>query len=568
MNYKALKWLIAILIVAISLAFRLAYLDAEPFWVDEAESSINALTILEHGYPSDTYQGLPIYENTSVQPWPGNPEYAFHDVSYSDNHFAVYHGWLPLYSIAASFMAYGIRPDDPNPSHTIRYDLAQRKRRTVAGRMPAVLFGVIFCVFAFAAGKLLYGDDAAWAGLLLASIHPWAITMSRQARYYSAEILLTTLCCVLGWLMIQRGGWKHCIGCGFAFVLLFHTHLQSFFAGGLTLALATPFFFRRHTQALKKFAAFTSIVATGTIPWLVFTGFVVHQARIPRAWPLLQFPGDLLRYPPFAYPSMAIGAAFLIAMGWALLGESGKRSQQTSTSLRSAAPVSLFLVVWILCGYTSFLAVIPAVSFTPTRLNLSYWGPALALASIICAVASQTIPLRRSKTAVAPAIALALFFLTGHSLWFPPPPSAESWNAITEVVAELRSLRPVSQTRFYAAPNQHLIWTFYTGLPVQSMGPVRPEYLNRYPGDIVYIDFFSKDDKDFSASRAMEAAQRNGCRISKDSAEQWSRLLLTHDYRESILTDIGASPKDATGGGTRIRQGTPRFQPGTFSHRF
>ena len=44
---------------------RLSFVDRTPLWVDEAdeaESSINALTILDHGYPTDRYLGLPLYE--------------------------------------------------------------------------------------------------------------------------------------------------------------------------------------------------------------------------------------------------------------------------------------------------------------------------------------------------------------------------------------------------------------------------------------------------------------------------------------------------------------------------
>src|SRR5262249_11005031 len=283
------------------------------------------------------------------------------DVSYSDNHLAVYHGWLPLYSIAASFAMYGIRPDDPDPPHAIKHGLAERKRRTAAGRLPGVLFGVVFAVFAYAAGKMLYGDDAGWTGLLLGSLHSYAISMSRQARYYSAEILLTTVCCVLAWLMVRRGQWKHFILSGFAFILLFHTHLQSFFAGGLTVALAAPVVLRLHPQALKKLAAFVGIVATGTLPWLVVTRVYAHQARIPRALSLLHFPGDLLRYTPFTYRSLAIGTVFATAIGWALLAPNAKALQRISTPLLRAAPVGAFFATWVLCGYASFLGTIPAV---------------------------------------------------------------------------------------------------------------------------------------------------------------------------------------------------------------
>ena len=93
----------ALLILGVGL--RLRYLDDGALFIDEAESSINALTILEHGYPSDTYMGLPMYENTLTHPWPESREYEFRDSSYSTRGMAIYHGWLPLYAIAASMLA-------------------------------------------------------------------------------------------------------------------------------------------------------------------------------------------------------------------------------------------------------------------------------------------------------------------------------------------------------------------------------------------------------------------------------------------------------------------------------
>src|SRR5438874_7097139 len=86
-----LEWFLIPLVIAAGFAVRVVRLDSFPFWCDEAESSINALTILQHGYPTDSYGGLPIYENTLVRPWPGNPEYEFKDISYSDKGMAVYH---------------------------------------------------------------------------------------------------------------------------------------------------------------------------------------------------------------------------------------------------------------------------------------------------------------------------------------------------------------------------------------------------------------------------------------------------------------------------------------------
>src|SRR5688500_14309096 len=124
-------------------------LDRPLFWVDEAESTINALTILDHGIPTDHYLGLPIYENTLTKPWPDNSEYEFRDSSYSDRGLAVYHGWLPLYSIAASLKAFGIKPDQapPDPRQytpAVIHDDAKMRRITLAARVPGVVFGMIF----------------------------------------------------------------------------------------------------------------------------------------------------------------------------------------------------------------------------------------------------------------------------------------------------------------------------------------------------------------------------------------------------------------------------------------
>jgi len=49
---------------------RLWKLDEGPLFIDEAESCLNGLTILEHGVPADHYLGLPLFENTLTEPWP------------------------------------------------------------------------------------------------------------------------------------------------------------------------------------------------------------------------------------------------------------------------------------------------------------------------------------------------------------------------------------------------------------------------------------------------------------------------------------------------------------------
>ena len=110
------EWLLLLGFLVAGTWLRVIDIADRPLQVDEAESSINALTILEHGYPTDTYMGMPIYENTLSVPWPESEEYEFKDSSYSDEGVAIYHAWLPLYSIAAALKLAGIEPDPPTTS--------------------------------------------------------------------------------------------------------------------------------------------------------------------------------------------------------------------------------------------------------------------------------------------------------------------------------------------------------------------------------------------------------------------------------------------------------------------
>src|SRR5579862_4088591 len=134
-------------LMTIGFILRLDQIQSQPVWVDEAESCINALSILQSGLPIDSYLGLPVYENTLTIPSPGDPEYEFKDSSYGrpiykGHGLALYHGWLPLYAIAASFRLFGVTPDNRGAT-TPQYGPAKRRSRTVAARLPGVLFGVL-----------------------------------------------------------------------------------------------------------------------------------------------------------------------------------------------------------------------------------------------------------------------------------------------------------------------------------------------------------------------------------------------------------------------------------------
>jgi hypothetical protein len=94
-------------------------------------------------------------------------------------------------------------------------------------------------------------------------------------------------------------------------------------------------------------------------------------------------------------------------------------------------------------------------------------------------------------------------------------------------------------TKLYAAPHDDLVLSFYSGLPVQDITPVRKSYLDSYKGNVVYIDrSVSVDTGLLTAESVRAAALRDGLRLSPEAAETWSILLRTRDYREAMLKSL------------------------------
>lgn len=533
-NQRALETALVIGALAAGLVLRIRSLDARAFWVDEAESSINALTILEHGFPSDSYLGLPIYENSFVVPWPGNAEYAWCDVSYSDRHFAVYHGWLPLYSIAASFALQNVRPAKLTAARLVQYDLAERKRRTRAARLPAVVFSMIFLLMLFVGGIVLYGRDAAWAALITGVLHPYSIEIARQARYYSAQVALTTACCVALWLIAKKCRWRDIVFAALSFILLFHTHLVGFATASVVYVLAMPFIFRRHPDAFRKLSVFAAMVAIGSVPWLVLTGFLSNRGRIPRAWPYLKLPQDFWAYPPFHQNGPLFGALLAILFAGLLIFKRRLSGRIIAAGMHLRGPAT-FLCTWAICGYAIFLLSIPLASFDRARLNLSYWGPELLLAAIICATFTRMLAARYSSL-LAPAILLLLFFHTGHELANAGSASGQSWDMSTGVLTSLASLHLDQNTRLYSAPNDQLILTFYSGLPIQEILSVRRSFLDSYPGTVIYIDTdIAVDTGILRPENIRRVARKYHECLSLSQAQQWAETLRTYDYKTETL---------------------------------
>lgn len=516
-----------LLILIYGAALRAWDLGSRPLTVDEAESCINALTILQHGLPLDHYLGLPIYENSLQQPWPESHEYEFKDSSYSERGLAVYHGWLPLYFTAASFALCGIPPDDTAALH-VRHSRAAMHWRTMSGRLPAVLMGIVFLLVVFCAARQLYGLDAAWAALSAAVVCEPAIYFARQARYYSATMALTAGCCLIIVCMCKQGRWRDFMLGAIVFVLLFHTHVVSFVAAGLvfgvTIAVST-----RRPGAVRKLAAFAGIVAVGTLPWILLTGFAESVLVIPKAHALLSW-HDLLAFFGMLGPIAPLA-------GLALTGLVLARVLHHRLPPRLVRPfvdhdkAFLFLAGWAVLGGLTFAACVPAVSYFHGRLVLTIFVPGMLFAAALCAALARTISARLSSC-VASGLFVLLLVLSGQAS-FLPQTGAASAASVFEVTEHLRNREIRPGTRLYATPNDHLILTFYTGIPIQSVAPVRKSFLDQYEGEILIVEAGPRHEP-ISGAEIQRHLSSAGHHVSDAQAGELESLLATRLLRADL----------------------------------
>ena len=526
-----LAWLAGLM--ALAFALRVAHLDYPALFIDEAETAVNAMTILEHGYPTDEYLGLPIFENTLIRPWPGgHPEYEFRDISYSDRGVAVYHGWLPLYAVAASYRLAGIEPDVATNPPQVTTTPHEMRRRTVAARLPSAIFGTLLVLAAYLAARTMAGRDwAPAAGLMaatLACLAPPAVRVAREARYYSATHLFSLLACLMIWLMARRGRWSDFILGGLVFALLFHTHVLTFAVAGIVWLCLSPAYIRR-PRALPKLAAFIAIVLCAIVPWIAATGFPGHAAAVPAARELLQFPEDYTLFLVRHWKMAAVLAAGTLWLGAiALLRH--RLAERITVPFIEPAGALLLLLGWLVVGYAAFLLLVPAPSAFLWRLTLAVQGPGIVFVALLMAAGARVIgPRAPAFAAVAVGLALLLVPAIRRPLMSPPEWKQPVYGAIDY----LRSQDLAPGTRIYASPLNHLTLTLLAGMPVQSSAPVRADFFNTFPHDILILETAWRG-QELPEQLVREAAAAAGLSLSDQEARDWTWRLATRRLRTDL----------------------------------
>ncbi|MGH7179840.1 MAG: hypothetical protein ACREJC_20865 [Tepidisphaeraceae bacterium] len=528
-------WLI--LVLGVALILRVWKLDQPLMWVDEAESSINALTILEHGAPVDHYLGLPLYENMLTRPWPGNPEYEFRDTSYSSKGVAVYHGWLPLYTIAASLKAFGIEPDTDPQALRAKYSDAEISRRTIAARLPSALFGVAFLWLIFLTAREMYGRDAAWAALVTSTIAVPLIDHAREARYYAATLALSMACCLMIWRTWKFARRRDFALAALTFVLLFYTNLLTFLIAGMSYALLGLFMLKRR-GALLNFCLFAAIVAAATGPWIVMSGFLESASDVPKARHFLILPDDLFMYPKSRLPVTLLLTATVAWVAVVNLLRT-RLPRRMVAPFQTCIPAVAFLAAWGVIGFVAFMFVMPVASFWFSRAYLGIVGPGIVLTAFFLAGIGRMVGPRLSLIlGSAMFVAFILIDIRKNAPWT----LRDGREGVLWAIDEMRRWELSPGTRIYSTPSHQLTLMYYTGVPVQSIAPVRREFLDRCPSDVVLIEAYRRLLPIGGLAMSIEVA-RDGVRSSPLKARHAAELLSIRGVADVIQSTVaGVNP--------------------------
>jgi hypothetical protein len=109
---------------------------------------------------------------------------------------------------------------------------------------------------------------------------------------------------------------------------------------------------------------------------------------------------------------------------------------------------------------------------------------------------------------------------------------------VIELIFALDSTDFAADTRFYATPNDHLTYTYYTGIPIQSVAPVRPSFFHKHEGPIVFIE--RQMDPVYPALQDIEdVARRTGVALSNDQISEitlaiWTTLIAEDFQRRNL----------------------------------
>lgn len=530
--------ILALLIVSLAMILRISGVLSDTLWVDEAESALNGLTILEKGLPLGEYLGIPLYENTLTEPWEESAEYEFRDSSYSARrNVVVYHGWLPLYSIAASQALFGLKPDleDDGPNNHPRHGKESVWVRTVAPRVPALVFSFLTCVVLFYLMRHVAGRTAALAALTWFAASGKTVWFGTQSRYYPMTLLMITVVAYLFFRTVKWGNWRSYIALGVAEGLLFHTHPLSalVFAGAALFGLPMIV---RHEHWQRKCGLAASIAGALTIPWAIWAGFFETASTVPKVYAFFSGSTEWISYALERPKSLVLVLGLLLLM-LVLVRFPQALPIRCKNAFSDHRFYYLFLVYWMILVYAAFHTLVPAASYFTDRLTLMLLIPFIMLVGLLVGDIARA-SVRQWQGLVAVVLSFGSILMLHRPAMYYGLGYDEAKRPFAKLNTYLATTDFDLDVRFYATPSNQLIYTYYFGLPVQSTAPVRKSFFDTYAGEVVILDARSYPAF-IDEELVLELAEQEGLTLTKEAITEsqhmlWSKMVFDDDKRAGL----------------------------------
>jgi len=248
---------ILVMIVFTGFLLRIYKVGTYPLWSDEAETVINSRQVLSGQLPNGYYKGEPSFENFIEIPAPASEtKYAYIDRNYLGAKYENNKGWLTYYFLAGWQRLVGFS--------------------TVNVRLLFILISTFSIFLLFLIAKTLYGRTIGLFSVFIYAINPALIEYGRMCRYYSLMVLFVLLSLYFYIKLSQNKRKLYYYLLSGSLILLFHTHIVSFFAVAIFL-LIHWFFVKKEKLDKHQFINFI-IFFIITIPWLILVKFWVNIA--------------------------------------------------------------------------------------------------------------------------------------------------------------------------------------------------------------------------------------------------------------------------------------------------
>lgn len=434
------------IIVLSGLALRIWWLERHTLWQDEAETVINALQVVEQGYPGGEYHGRFLHENQPYLPT-DHPMYEFASTNYFGSPFERNKGWLPYYLLAAVH---------PTWKNHIEY-----------ARFPFIAFGVGSIVLLYATGSMIKSRNF---GLLVAGVHalnPLAAVYEHQVRYFAIAGFFALLFLFFVLRYTQRRSRRNAVGIALALVALFYTHIVYAVIGVLFLVLL--WFGQRLRQ--ERFTTIGDAALSGslflmcTVPWLIAVKF----------WTVT----GIHSVTPYIFGqwfALVLSFTWLVSMCVWLFGTPFAARHRLTPSLPFSL-VSLFVIVMVLFG--PFF--IPDESGGPRFYSVLL--PLVALLGTAAAAWWYRTMHKRALGALLLVVGLVLLTQVVYKGF----PMVGSTDWVLDVREYLTTNAIPTDVQIFVSDQHFVYWVYTPQWFSELVWPIRKSYFDTYPGRLMYI---------------------------------------------------------------------------------